>query len=81
MIDFVTFLKYGDVAEFRNGLNFSKDSHGKGCRLIGVADFKDYFSPQWETLGEINPLGVAKKKITLRKAILYMFAPTGIRHL
>ncbi|ELI8237248.1 restriction endonuclease subunit S [Yersinia enterocolitica] len=57
----VSFLKYGDVAEFRNGLNFSKDSHGKGCRFIGVADFKVNFTPQWELLGEINPSGVARK--------------------
>ena len=51
MSNAVSFLKYGDVAEFRNGLNFSKDSHGKGCKFIGVADFKDNFTPQWELLG------------------------------
>ncbi|EKI8934397.1 restriction endonuclease subunit S, partial [Escherichia coli] len=49
-------------AEFRNGLNFSKDSHGKGCKFIGVADFKDNFTPQWKLLGEINPFGVAKRE-------------------
>ncbi|CAM7019696.1 MULTISPECIES: restriction endonuclease subunit S [Enterobacteriaceae] len=62
MSNAVSFLKYGDVAEFRNGLNFSKDSHGKGCKFIGVADFKDNFTPQWELLGEINPSGVARKE-------------------
>ncbi len=62
MSNAVSFLKYGDVAEFRNGLNFSKDSHGKGCKFIGVADFKDNFTPQWELLGEINPFGVAKRE-------------------
>ncbi|WP_174717763.1 restriction endonuclease subunit S, partial [Escherichia coli] len=44
------------------GLNFSKDSHGKGCKFIGVADFKDNFTPQWKLLGEINPFGVAKRE-------------------
>ncbi|EPO5938336.1 restriction endonuclease subunit S [Escherichia coli] len=62
MSNAVSFLKYGDVAEFRNGLNFSKDSHGKGCKFIGVADFKDNFAPQWKLLGEINPFGVAKRE-------------------
>ncbi|EFO3525227.1 restriction endonuclease subunit S [Escherichia coli] len=62
MSNAVSFLKYGDVAEFRNGLNFSKDSHGKGCKFIGVADFKDNFTPQWKLLGEINPFGVAKRE-------------------
>lgn len=62
MSNAVSFLKYGDVAEFRNGLNFSKDSHGKGCKFIGVADFKDNFTPKWKLLGEINPFGVAKRE-------------------
>lgn len=62
MSNAVSFLKYGDVAEFRNGLNFSKDSHGKGCKFIGVADFKDNFTPQWKLLGEINPFGIAKRE-------------------
>ncbi|MEW5181398.1 restriction endonuclease subunit S [Escherichia coli] len=62
MSNAVSFLKYGDVAEFRNGLNFSKDSHGKGCKFISVADFKDNFTPQWKLLGEINPFGVAKRE-------------------
>ncbi|EFL9815404.1 restriction endonuclease subunit S [Escherichia coli] len=62
MSNAVSFLKYGDVAEFRNGLNFSKDSHGKGCKFIGVADFKDNFTPQWKLLGEINPFGVVKRE-------------------
>ena len=62
MSNAVSLLKYGDVAEFRNGLNFSKDSHGKGCKFIGVADFKDNFTPQWKLLGEINPFGVAKRE-------------------
>jgi len=55
-----SFIKYSDIADFRNGLNFSNESHGKGCLLIGVSDFKDNFAPQWKELGEINPAGIAK---------------------
>ncbi|MES1640997.1 hypothetical protein [Escherichia coli] len=79
MSNAVSFLKYGDVAEFRNGLNFSKDSHGKGCKFIGVADFKDNFTPQWKLLGEINPFGVPKGKTTLSQAILFLSVLTATR--
>ena len=34
----------GDIAEFKNGLNFNKDQYGEGVKYISVADFQDYFS-------------------------------------
>lgn len=77
MSNAVSFLKYGDVAEFRNGLNFSKDSHGKGCKFIGVADFKDNFTPQWELLGEINPSGVARKEDYLESEDIIFIRSNG----
>lgn len=73
----ISFLKYGDIAEFRNGLNFSKDSRGKGCKFIGVADFKGNFTPQWEGLGEINPLGVARKEDYLESGDIIFVRSNG----
>ena len=55
------FVKLGSLAHFKNGLNFSKDSWGKGIKIIGVSDFKDYLYPRYETLAEINPNGVVRK--------------------
>lgn len=81
MSNTVSFLKYGDVAEFRNGLNFSKDSHGKGCKFIGVADFKDNFTPQWELLGEINPSGVARKEDYLESGDIIFVRSNGNKSL
>ncbi|WP_300319564.1 restriction endonuclease subunit S [Idiomarina sp.] len=72
-----SFIKYSDIAEFRNGLNFSKDSHGKGCLLIGVADFKDNFGPQWSELEEINPLGIAKEDDYLQKGDIIFVRSNG----
>ncbi|KHS70063.1 hypothetical protein RC79_17775 [Pectobacterium brasiliense] len=77
MSNSVSYLKYRDVADFRNGLNFSKDSHGKGCLLIGVADFKDYFSPKWASLGEINPFDVAKEEDYLKKGDIIFVRSNG----
>ncbi|MBL1280376.1 MAG: restriction endonuclease subunit S [Fluviicola sp.] len=53
-------VKLGEIATFRNGLNFSKETRGKGCLLIGIPDFKNRSTPIYESLGEINPEGVAK---------------------
>lgn len=44
----------GDIAEFKNGLNFNKEQYGKGIKLISVADFQDYFSVKTEGLGELK---------------------------
>ncbi|RKR28154.1 type I restriction enzyme S subunit [Acidovorax sp. 93] len=57
----------GEHATFRNGLNFSKDSRGKGCLLIGVPDFQSRFSPDYESLSQINPKGIAKADDYLKK--------------
>lgn len=73
----VSFLRYRDVADFRNGLNFSKASHGKGCLLIGVGDFKDYLLPQWESLGEINPADVTKEDDYLKKGDIIFVRSNG----
>ena len=44
----------GDIAEFKNGLNFNKDQYGKGVKYISVADFKDFFSAKTEGLAELK---------------------------
>lgn len=72
-----SFIKYKDIAEFRNGLNFSKDSHGDGCLLIGVADFKDNFTPLWNDLEEINPLGIVKENDYLQKGDIIFVRSNG----
>ena len=39
MSNAVSFLKYGDVAEFRNGFKFQQRIYSKGCKFIGVEGF------------------------------------------
>ncbi|RUP75760.1 restriction endonuclease subunit S [Alteromonas sp. KS69] len=75
------FILFGDVADFRNGLNFDKSSHGRGCLLIGVSDFKDNFKPQYETVKEINPEGVAKEEDYLKKGDLIFVRSNGNKKL
>tara|TARA_B100001057_G_C22767740_1_gene918349 strand:- start:132 stop:1388 length:1257 start_codon:yes stop_codon:yes gene_type:complete len=71
------FVEFGKIAEFRNGLNFSKDSRGKGCLLIGVPDFKNNFSPQYDNLQEINPDGVSKDNDYIKKGDLIFVRSNG----
>ncbi|WP_241602186.1 restriction endonuclease subunit S [Rosenbergiella nectarea] len=73
----LSFIRLGDIADFRNGLNFSKESHGKGCPLIGVGDFKDNFSPKWDELEEINPDGVSKFEDYLKEGDLLFVRSNG----
>lgn len=61
------FIRLGDVAEFRNGLNFSKESRGIGCTLIGVPEFQDRFTPDYSSLPQINPSGIAADEDYLKK--------------
>ncbi|OOY57535.1 restriction endonuclease subunit S [Solemya velum gill symbiont] len=70
-------VEFGEIADFRNGLNFSKESHGKGCLLIGVSDFKDNFTPKYDDLEEINPEGVTKKEDYLKKGDLLFVRSNG----
>ena len=72
-----SFIKYSEIADFRNGLNFSNESHGKGCLLIGVSDFKDNFAPQWNELEEINPAGIAKDDDYLQKGDVIFVRSNG----
>ena len=74
-------ISFGEIAEFRNGLNFGKDSHGKGCLLIGVPDFKDRFTPSYETLGEINPSNITKEEDYLKKGDILFVRSNGNKDL
>ncbi|WP_319586515.1 restriction endonuclease subunit S [uncultured Desulfobulbus sp.] len=81
MREAIKHIPFGQVAEFRNGLNFGKDSHGKGCLLVGIPDFKDRFTPKYEALGEINPDGIAKTEDYLQKGDIVFVRSNGNKEL
>ncbi len=47
-------VKLGDIAEFSNGVNFDKSAYSKGVKLIGVSNFGNRFSPDYDSLEEIK---------------------------
>jgi type I restriction enzyme S subunit len=63
----INVLKLGDVATFRNGVNYTKESRGSGCTIIGIPDFQDRFTPDYDSLGQIDPSGIAAKDDFLQK--------------
>jgi type I restriction enzyme S subunit len=70
-------LPLGKVATFRNGLNFGKESRGEGCLLVGIPDFKDRFSPDYESLAEINPEGIVKEEDYLQRGDIVFVRSNG----
>ncbi len=67
----------GEHATFRNGLNFSKESRGNGCLLVGVSDFKDRFSPDYQSLSEINPDGIVRQDDYLQQGDIVFVRSNG----
>ncbi len=53
-------IKLGEIATFRNGLNYDKDSNGEGYKIVGVSNFGDKLKPEYSTLSEINPVNTLK---------------------
>ncbi|MCA0309084.1 MAG: restriction endonuclease subunit S [Proteobacteria bacterium] len=43
--------RLGDLAAFRNGVNFTKRSKGRGVQIIGVKDFQNHF---WAPLDDLD---------------------------
>lgn len=43
-------IRLGDVATFRNGLNFNKSSNGQKIKIIGVSNFKNRLTPDYSEL-------------------------------
>ncbi len=56
-------VKLGDIAEFSNGINFGKDAYTKGIKLIGVSNFGNRFSPEYDLLEEIKEDVVRKSDL------------------
>ena len=74
-------ISFGQIAEFRNGLNYGKESQGKGCLIIGVSNFNDRFTPDYKSLDEINPEGIVKEEDYLQKGDIVFVRSNGNKKL
>ncbi len=71
----------GNLAEFRNGINYNKDNFGRGIKVINVKDFQDYSIASFEDLDEVNPSGVIKEKDLLKAGDIIFVRSNGNREL
>lgn len=72
---------FGDIADFRNGLNYNRQNFGTGLKVISVADFGDRRVPDYSSLGQINPEGVATDEDLLTDGDLLFVRSNGNRAL
>ena len=71
----------GSIADFRNGVNFTKANFGQGIKVINVKDFQERFKPSYEELGEINPNGVVRENDLLKENDIVFVRSNGNRQL
>jgi len=71
------FVRLGELAEFRNGVNYNRDSFGAGVKVVGVKDFQNYSKPRYETLEQINPDGVVTSKSILKDGDIIFVRSNG----
>jgi type I restriction enzyme S subunit len=73
--------RLGDLAEFRNGVNYNKSSFGEGVKVVGVSDFQDYMIPRYAELEQINPKGIVTERNILRDGDIVFVRSNGNRQL
>lgn len=57
----------GDMATFRNGVNFTKSSQGEPIKILGVKNFQDYYWAPLNSLDSIIPDGTLPDTDTLQQ--------------
>lgn len=71
----------GQLANFRNGINYSKDNFGEGIKVINVRDFQDHSIAKFNELDEINPEGLINEESLLKINDILFVRSNGNRNL
>ncbi|OYD96889.1 hypothetical protein CDG76_09050 [Nostoc sp. 'Peltigera membranacea cyanobiont' 210A] len=74
-------VELGDLAEFRNGINYNQNNFGTGIKVIGVVNFKNYIMPRYKELEEVNPEGVVKDEDILQNNDILFVRSNGNKDL
>jgi len=53
-------IRLGEVADFRNGLNYTDADLGKGLAVIGVSDFQDNVTADLRGLSQLGMSALSK---------------------
>jgi len=74
-------VQLGSLADFRNGVNYNKDSFGLGIKVVGVSNFQNYLKPKYEELEQINPDGIVTERNILHHGDIVFVRSNGNREL
>ena len=72
MLEQRTVLKFGDIADFSNGLNFSLSDYSGDILLIGVSHFGDRLFPDYSILDSIASNVVTEKDLLKSGDLLFV---------
>ena len=73
--------KLGQIATFRNGLNFTKSSKGESIKIVGVKDFQNHFYIQENQLESVTIDADLKEIDILRKGDILTVRSNGNKEL
>ena len=74
--------KLGDIASFRNGLNYTRSDAGEAVKIVGVADFKDRIQLETtEQLATVQISGTLREDDLLRDGDLLFVRSNGNKEL
>ena len=71
----------GDIATFRNGINFTKASKGETVNIVGVKDFQNYFWVPLDNLDSVTIDGKLNETDYLRKGDILAVRSNGNQQL
>ncbi len=74
-------VKLGSIAQFKNGLNYKKATQGISISIVGVADFKENKSPEWNKVQSIKINEHVDDSFLLHKNDLVTVRSNGSREL
>jgi len=67
----------GEIAEFKNGLNFKKSSKSERIKLVGVSNFKNNFYVPIDELAEVNIEGKLREIYELKNGDIITVRSNG----
>jgi len=70
-------LPLGEMASFRNGINFTKSSRGESVKIVGVKDFQQNFWAPLEGLDTVTTQGTLPDSDTLQEGDLLFVRSNG----
>ncbi|QSO49189.1 restriction endonuclease subunit S [Alicyclobacillus mengziensis] len=73
--------KLGNLAEFKNGLNYNEDSTGDLVTVVGVKDFLENFSPNLDNLEDVRIDGKLKESYKLQPEDILVVRSNGSANL